>query len=309
MHVLDLLRRKNGPADADPRSPADILKGTVGSLNKLPMMPESATRAMAVANDVNSSLRDFAAVIERDPALAAGILKLANSPLYRVGRTIESLDQAVLRLGLRECKNLIVAVGMRTLLRGCTPAKKAQCDLLWRHSFVTACLCRRLSRSLELGYRGEEFSCGLAHDLGRILIAIGVPSHFDVADPMTFREGPELLAHEQEVLGTDHCYFGAWFANLNQLPASLVTAIQFHHVPHEAVNHRALVGVVATADHMANHLQREKGAAGYDLAANPGWRFLAQSCDGGMKAKLEALAVSIMEEAADEAREVVTAGG
>jgi HD-like signal output (HDOD) protein len=275
MPILDMLRRKKGPGLADDRSPADVLKATVGSLNNLPTLPEAATRAMAVANDPNSALGDFAEVIKRDPALAAGILKLANSPLYRIGRAIESLDQAVLRLGLRECQNLIVAVGMRSLFRNITAGKRQQCETLWRHSFLAACLCRHINRAAGLGFRGEEFSCGLSHDIGRVLIAIGVPNHFDTADPMDFIEGPDTLTHEQEVLGTDHCFFGAWFANHNQLPSSLISAIQYHHDPSEATEHTDLVGLVATADHVANHLQRESDTMGYDVSTNPGWAFLS----------------------------------
>ncbi len=302
MHVLDLIRKKNEPAGD--QSPADILKNSVGNLNKLPMMPASATKAMSIANDPSAGLREFAGVIERDPALATGILKLANSPLYRIGRTIETLDQAVVRLGLRECKNLIVAVGMRSLLKAGTAAVRKQCEVLWKHSFVTGCVARRLNRTLELGYQGEEFSCGLTHDIGRLLIAIGAPSHFDAADPLDFRESAETLAREQRVLGTDHCYFGAWFANLNQLPASLVTTIQYHHTPAEAVSHKTLVGAIAAADHMANHLQLG-GPEDYDLASNPGWAVLSHSCTDDHKAKLADLTPTIMEEALKEAQEVV----
>jgi HD-like signal output (HDOD) protein len=303
MYVLDRLRMKSDPRDG--RSPEEILKSIVGNVNKLPMMPAAATKAMAVANNPASALRDFAGVIERDPALTTGILKLANSPLYRIGRTIESLDQAVVRLGLRECKNLIVAVGMRSLLRAVSPAKRKQCEVLWRHSFVTACLCRRLNHALGLGFQGEEFSCGLSHDLGRMLIAIGAPEHFDAADPMDFEENGDPLGREQSVLGTDHCYFGAWFANLNQLPGSLATTIQHHHAPADAGDLQPLVGLVSLADHMANHLQRgERGE--YDLTANPGWQVLSPACDDAIKEQFGELAPAMMEEAQEEAQEVVT---
>ena len=113
-----------------------------------------------------SSLGDFAAVIQRDPPLAAGVLKLANSALYQVGRTLDNVHQAVVRLGLRECKNLLIAVGMRSLLKGIPVEQKRVCEILWRHSFVTGCLARRLNKSLEFGYQGEEFSCGLSQ-IGR----------------------------------------------------------------------------------------------------------------------------------------------
>jgi HD-like signal output (HDOD) protein len=211
----------------------------------------------------------------------------------------------VVRLGLRECKNLIVAVGLRSLLRGTTPARKRQCETLWKHSFVTACLCRRLNKAMELGHQGEEFSCGLSHDLGRILIAIGAPDHFNAADPMDFDETGETLAREQSVLGIDHCTFGAWFANLNQLPGSLATTMQHHHEPAAAAHHKPLVCVVAVADHMANHLQR--GNAGdYDLRTNPGWQLLSQGRDDDTKGELVDLAPALMEDALEEAQEVVS---
>ncbi len=306
MRVHDLVGKKT-QADSI-QSPAEILKASVGSLNKLPMLPEAATRALAVANDPKSSLTDLAAVIMRDPGLATGILKLANSPLYRIGRTIESLGQAVVRLGLRECKNLIIAVGMRSLFRNIPPALKQQCELLWRHSFLTACLCRHLNRALELGYRGEEFSCGLTHDLGRIVIAIGVPSHFDAADPMDFVEGPDLLAHQRAILGTDHCYFGAWFANLNQLPGSLVSTIQFHHAPAEAPDHQCLTALVAAADHVANQLQRQQTLEDYDLATNPGWVLLSANMDEETQSQMSACLPQFVAEAASEASEVTHLG-
>jgi HD-like signal output (HDOD) protein len=298
MHLLDLVGKKQAPVES--RSPAEILKSGLGSLNKLPMLPETATKAMAVANDSRSSLTDLAGVIMRDPTLATGILKLANSPLYRIGRTIDSLGQAVVRLGLRECKNLIITVGMRSLFRSVSPAHKQQCELLWRHSFLTACLCRHLNTALKLGYRGEEFSCGLSHDLGRILIAIGVPNHFDAADPMDFVEGPDLLGQEREFLGTDHCYFGSWFANVNQLPASLVSSIQFHHTPTEAADHGGLVALVTAADHLANHLQRQQAVADYELARNPGWAILGRELDEPMQAKINESIQPLVEAALDE---------
>lgn len=306
MSLLDSASKNHVGNDA--RSPLENLKSTIGNLNKLPMLPEAATQALALANDPRSSLNDFSGVIMRDPVLATGILQLANSPLYRIGRTIESVGQAVVRLGLRECKNLVIAVGMRSLFRTISPARKHQCETLWRHSLLTASLCRHLNRVLELGFRGEEFSCGLCHDLGRVIFAVGVPAHFEAADPMTFVEGPKVLAHEQDILGTDHCYFGAWFANLNQLPSSLVSAIQFHHAPMDATGHEGLVGLVSMADDIANHWQRERTGNGYDLATNPGWAFLASAFDEGLRLKMDSLLPALMDEAFQEADEASRLG-
>src|SRR5262249_44828148 len=156
----------------------------------------------------------------------------------------------------------------------------------WRHSFLTACLCRQLNQAFELGFRGEEFSCGLSHDLGRILIAIGVPGHFDAADPMDFLESPAVLEHERGILGVDHCQFGAWFATMNQLPPSLVSGIELHHTPGEVEGHQRLVALVSAADDLANHLQREQSLEGYDLATNSGWEILANQVGSSLQGKI-----------------------
>src|SRR5262249_10922461 len=119
------------------------------------------------------------------------------------------------------------------------------------------------------------------------------------ADPMDFVEGPDILLRERAVLGTDHCYFGSWFANLNNLPAPLASALQFHHTPEAAEEHQPLVALVAVADHMANYVQRENRAEGYDAATNPMWAVLRPHV--APDRRLEELAEGILTEAMKEA--------
>ena len=296
---------KKTPGGAE-NSSVEALKRSVGNLSKLPMLPEAAIKAMAVANDPNSSLTKLAGVIETDLALATGILRLANSPLYRIGRTIESLGPAVVRLGLRETQSLIVTVGMRSLFRSVTMAKRQQCETLWRHFFTTACMARRLNRALGLGFQGEEFSSALSHDIGRLLIAIGAPAAFDRADPVDFLESPEVLVREQSVLGTDHCALGSWFTSLNQLPPSLIAAVQFHHTVAEAAEHQKLVGLVAMADDMANHWQRLQSAEGYDPVNNQGWLQLAHDWNEEKRTRLTGALSTVMTDVAEETKNVIS---
>ncbi|HLN33075.1 MAG TPA: HDOD domain-containing protein [Gemmataceae bacterium] len=297
--------RSQNRTTADKETSLEALPAAVARLGKLPMLPETAHRALALSNNPKTPLNALAALIERDVTLATGILKLANSPLYRIGRSVESVNQAVVRLGLRETQSLLITTSMRTLFNKAGQAKKLQCQRLWQHSFLTACLCRQLNRTLKLGYQGEEFACGLSHDIGRILIAIGAPKQFDAVDPMSFQEGPETLAHEKTILGTDHCFFGAWFADNNDLPASLVRSIQFHHTPGEAGEHQGLVGLIATADHMANHIQLAESVQGYEIQTNPGWFYITLTWDDARRQQTEEAILQVMAQASDEAMEVV----
>src|SRR5205085_550931 len=98
------------------------------------------------------------------------ILRISNSVVYAGGMPAVKLQQAVVRLGMRPCQNLIVAIGMRSLFRQMASATSLQCELLWHHGYLVAALSRQINRAFRLGFDGEEFSAGLLHDLGRILL-------------------------------------------------------------------------------------------------------------------------------------------
>ncbi|HYV35827.1 MAG TPA: HDOD domain-containing protein [Gemmataceae bacterium] len=262
------------------------LEDLLGELRNLPLMPATAQQAMALANEENASAKDLSALLERDVALASSILKLANSPVFNWGHAIESLNAAVVRLGLRECQNLILAVSMRNVFSKTDPATKGLCAVLWQHCFLTATLCRRLSRVFRLNYQGEEFAAGLLHDLGRILLAITIPDEFQRADPMDFLEDSDIQHRESQVLGTDHCQLGNLYAEHNGLPRGIQSVIRFHHQHEDDPDHRELSALVAMADHMANYLQRREDPQAYDVNVNPGFAYL---CKGWSSEKKDAL--------------------
>jgi HD-like signal output (HDOD) protein len=275
------LVHKNGP------HATGKLEQVLGDLRKLPLLPAVAQQAVAMANDKNASLQEFSRLIEKDITLASSILKLANSSSYNWSQPIESLDQAVARLGFRECQSLIFAASMGNLYQQVDPLTKGRCAVLWKHCFLTACLCRRLNKDLRFDFHGEEFTAGLLHDLGRILLAVSFPNLFEAADPMDFQETASVRDKENEILQTDHCQLGTHYAQQNRLPGAAVVSIQFHHSLTEARDHRGILGLVATSDHMANHLQRGDKPETYDLRTNPGFAFLAHDWTDSQKAVFE----------------------
>jgi putative nucleotidyltransferase with HDIG domain len=281
---------------ADPRTAARLAEG-LSAAGDLPLLPTTAQKALEATRDKDVALSDFARLIEKDVALAATLLKLANSPLYSWGRTIDNLEQAIVRLGLRECESLVVAVGMRSLAGRASAAVKAQCQALWQHSFLVGCLCRKLNRELGFGFRGEEFTAGLLHDLGRVVIALLVPDAFAAADPLTFEEDDGLLDRERQLLGFDHCTVGAGYAENARMPRTVISAIRHHHRPREATLAPELVELVAAADHLANHFQRGGDAGGYQAASNLGFTLMARRLDADGIDYFEDRVPSLLKEA------------
>jgi HD-like signal output (HDOD) protein len=269
----------------------------LGDLRKLPLLPATAQQAMTLANDDSSNLHEFSHLIEQDVTLATSLLKLANSPVYSWGRTIDSLGQAVVRLGLRECQNLMMAVSMGNLFQKSDPRTKGYCAVLWKHCFLTACVCRRLNQELHYDYQGEEFTAALLHDLGRILLAVTMPDRFPEADPLDFVEDPSILQREHAVLHTDHCQLGATYAEQNRLPLPAIAAIRYHHRPFDSADHRGVLGLVTVADDMANFLQRGERLETYSLVKNAGYEFLEKGWSVEKVAEFKRIIPKLLKEA------------
>ncbi|WAJ69219.1 HDOD domain-containing protein [Catenovulum adriaticum] len=97
----------------------------------LPTLPEIAIRVREAADDPDINLQAMSEVIAHDPALSARMLKIANSAY--LGRTVkvESLHQAVTRIGLRHIKNIATALAMEQLFISHNETVKQFLDKIW----------------------------------------------------------------------------------------------------------------------------------------------------------------------------------
>lgn len=254
----------NGTAEVAARLERNVLR-LVGNM---PTLPDVATRAMTLANDPNTRAVDFARLIEGDTAIATELLRISNSVIFSGGAPAVKLPQAVVRLGMFRCKNLIASISMKSLIWNMIGEERLWCEALWHHGHVTAYLCSQLNRSYRLMFAGEEFAAGLLHDIGRILVLLADPECFTRIDAMDFHEDEGMLDRERAAIGIDHCALGGWFGAQSQLPDILIQTMRHHHEPHLSENARKFVTLVAAADHMANHLQRFGEAESYQPEDN-----------------------------------------
>ena len=177
---------------------------------------------------------------------------------------------------MRECKHIVLSIGVRSLFRKIAGDAKVQCETLWRHGALTANLCRQLNRKYRLALDGQEYAAGLLHDIGRMLVLLADPRCFALAGGLDFREEPGLLDRECAAIGIDHAALGGWFGEHSLLPDALIQTVRWHHDPDhaQASPNGRLVALVAAADHIANHLQGANGTETYDLEKNTGLAYV-----------------------------------
>jgi len=286
--------------------PASIEEKIKERLDQVQMLPSIAQQALELVRDPDCSIKEFVRIVEQDLKLATEMLRIANSVVYSQGRPIASLNEAAVRLGLNPCKNLILTSCFASLIGSLPVQDRWVREQLGQHGLVTAVIATNVGKALKIGCQGEEFTAGLVHDIGRIILAVAIPEDFLAADAVDFQEVlPQQLKQEQQTWGTTHTEVGAWFAAQNRLPDCLVSAIRFHHFPTRAPrDHRKLTTLVAIADDMANHVQRHQTGEGYDPEFNSAIDQLAELGVDRPREKLIAASRAILETSCQDALEL-----
>ena len=237
---------------------ADALMQTV---RELKMLPRVATRAIAIADDPDSKISDFAAVVGQDLKLTANILAFANSPLFPVfasGTKVSCLKTAINRLGFRQVRQMILVSSYASMVKSLPSLEAATREKLNEHGFLVGCIASELNRVFGLRLQGEEFTAGILHDVGRVLVAATMGEDFKHVDSLDFEESSDdFLDKETALMGTNHARIGAWFLRRNQLPEELIHVAMHHHCPNDSAQYTRLVALVSIADDLANYYHRD----------------------------------------------------
>lgn len=235
-----------------PELPADLALRMGCNLDQMKVLPDIAVQALEIAKDPNCSVTRFSSVVEQDVKLTTDILRMANTVVFSGGQRITSLHQAIIRLGFRHCKNLILSSCIGSLMRRLSIQETNVREKLYKHGFLTALISANLNNLYGIRFMGEDFTAGLIHDLGRALVAMHMPEDFKQLDKLEFIEDEYLLDREQAAWGTTHCEVGAWFVHHNMLPEPLCDVVRFHHHPELTGENRVLTTLVAASDEIAN---------------------------------------------------------
>ncbi len=147
-----------------------LLNDLVSGNLQLPSLPSVAQRIQQAFADDAVDAESICDIIFSDPAITAKLIMIANSALYRGQAQIETLQQAVVRLGLETTRKWVMTYAVRELFRSKTSSVKAQMQKLWKHSQHVASLSRLMAQKLERFDLEQAQLAGLIHDLGEVAI-------------------------------------------------------------------------------------------------------------------------------------------
>ena len=255
-------------------NPAE-LKTRVENIRELATLPSVITELMELLDDPNVSLRRLGSIVEGDPALTVKVLRVANSPFYGIRGRIHTIQQAVALLGLTEFNNLLVSISLFSKLFNEKSKTLPQLSSYWDHSIACALLSRLLVAKLFIPTGGREFTAGLLHDVGKLVLLEHFPSLAVTVHMKMFNEHLEQLDAERTVLGVTHMDIGGWVAEKWRLPVSYVEVIKYHHHPALAQLNKSLVAVTQISNilsHQQNQAEEQNGSE--NISSTEAWTVL-----------------------------------
>lgn len=200
-------------------------------IRQIPSFPENIQSLVQAIDREDTSASDIAAMVENDPAISTNILRLANSAFYGFLGKVSSIRDAVVLIGLREVKNLVLGTTVLKFFPGASQSGFQRNDL-WRHSVVCAFLTKMLAKEAFLpDPEGSAMVSGLIHDIGKVVLDQYFPEMFTRVVRKVRDNGVTFSQAEKEVLGYSHNQIGAALLKMWNFPPELVTAVLYHHHP------------------------------------------------------------------------------
>jgi len=211
----------------------------------LPAQPQSLVKLAALLRQDEINLNEIGAVIDADMSFAAAVMKAVNSPLYGLKGRVQSVQQAVTYLGVRE----ISAIAYETGLQAAFPAVP-ELVAIWERARTRGLLMGRLAQALSMEAWGAH-TAGLFEECGKAVLYKHDPKRY--AALLTQSPNDEALVElERQTYGIGHDELGARLCEAWGLAPAAVASVRHHVALHQTmrlprVSHRYICVLSALA--------------------------------------------------------------
>lgn len=171
----------------------------------LPTMPDIAGKVVQLVSDPNTTADILNKAIMADPAMAARVLKLANSSFYGCLRSVNTLTQAIVIIGFGTIKNIVLAASTREVYKRFGLLEK----MLHEHSTAVAMATFHIAREISFKNSEEAYLVGLLHDIGKVVLNNSDSDKFRSVMEEVYNTGRHFGEVEKEVYGFSHYEVGA----------------------------------------------------------------------------------------------------
>lgn len=219
-------------------TPAHTPESILNHSGELPALPKAACHIMAVIEDQGTTATKLEQALAMDQALTAKVLRIANSPFYGAVREIDTVSEAIVRLGFVAIRNWTLVTAARSVFL--SPGAGMLYQKIWRQSVMSAMCGQLVAQALGGSNPDSVFIGGLMQNIGQLVLARSHPELFQEIVNDSVAQGLPYHIVEQDRLGFDHGELGALLIKEWNLSQELEEAVRWHHGFQEegATNHR-----------------------------------------------------------------------
>lgn len=211
-----------GGEDTKRKIVAEVRRQMLSNSLDLPVVSDIATTITQLTNSEGTGIGEIAQLIKTDAAITAKLLSIANSNFYRALTRIDNLNDALMRIGLKEARRYVLAMVNRNAYRGGRTTTAQYAESTWQHSLATATAARMIAEVLKLPSPDKFYTLGLMHEIGVSVILAAL----DEAGKKGADVTAELIC---ELVQDLHEEVGAYIARRWRMPEDFERAVAIHH--------------------------------------------------------------------------------
>lgn len=230
----------------DAQEVASYLETLISDRNiDVPMLPDVASRVLALSNDPDSDAAQLAKLIQGDQALAGHVMRIANSAAYTPNASMVSLQQAIARLGMGLISDIAIAASLNAKLFK-APGFEARLANIWGHALYAGLWGKEVARISKRNVEAA-FLCGLLHSIGR-------PAILQAASE--FRTKQNLVVTDEEILRLEehfHIAVGKVIVKKWEMPIIVQESVRYYQNYEKAQSNTDQAMVTNAAVKLARH--------------------------------------------------------
>lgn len=208
-------------------------------IHDIPKVPEVVKTLITQLNDEYVEVEAIANTVVKDQIISMQVLRVVNSAYFGLPNKVNSISEAVVRLGMSELKTLVIGTGIVSAM---PKVEGIELKEFWEDSFCTANYAKTLAKKVDADHE-IAFTAGIINNLGRIIIAMGAPHLASGIDELVGKGEKRAFAEEHK-LGFTGAEVAAELCHRWEFPEELVQVVQQCQDPQNYGNATKLTYVV-----------------------------------------------------------------
>ncbi len=244
------------------------MKEELEKLEEVKAMSPTVAVVLELTNRGNVDVESIVKAVRNDQAISLKLIRLANSSVYSRGDSVNTLKDAVMRIGITQVRQAVLNIGVMDSFDSDDQGGKLRIGYFWEHSISTGLIASMLAREHCDLDSDAAFTAGLIHDVGKLLLAGRLPEEYRHVLNVGHELGIPTERAESRLLGLNHAEIMDRVLRAWNFPPDLIDPIVFHelsigNVRQVAPKRMRDVAVIGLANRLAHAMLL--GSSGNDV--------------------------------------------